>query len=155
LRQGRGRRRHGRGVGRRLRCREAADGSNHGERGQREGREGRGSRGLKNALHHRRVPYYKPRGTLVSWHVYILRCGDGSLYTGIAVDAEKRLAQHRKGRGARYTKGRGPLSMVYLETVESHGAALRREAAIRKLGRAGKEALLAASLTKPALDPTL
>ncbi|MFT3766097.1 MAG: GIY-YIG nuclease family protein [Minicystis sp.] len=80
----------------------------------------------------------------VPWQVYILRCGDGSLYTGIARDAEKRLEQHRRGRGARYTRGRGPLVMVYLETAPSHGEALRREAAIRRLGRGGKEALIAA-----------
>jgi putative endonuclease len=79
-----------------------------------------------------------------TWHVYILRCGDGTLYTGIARDAEKRLDQHRKGRGARYTRGRGPLALVHLETVPTHGDALRREAGIRKLGRAGKEALVAA-----------
>lgn len=77
------------------------------------------------------------------WQVYILRCGDGSLYTGIARDAEKRLAQHRAGRGARYTRGRGPLAIVYLEGAGSHGEALRREAGIRRLGRAGKEALVA------------
>jgi putative endonuclease len=80
-----------------------------------------------------------------TWHVYILRCGDGSLYTGIARDAEKRLSQHRSGRGARYTRGRGPLALVHLERVASHGEALRREAGIRKLGRAGKEALIAAT----------
>ncbi len=76
------------------------------------------------------------------YQVYILRCGDGSLYTGIARDAAARLAQHSSGKGARYTKGRGPLEMVYLEPAASQGEALRREAAIRKLGRAGKEALV-------------
>lgn len=77
-----------------------------------------------------------------AWQVYVLRCGDGTLYTGIARDADKRLAQHRAGKGARYTRGRGPLSMAYLEEVATHGEALRREAAIRRLGRAGKEALI-------------
>ena len=81
------------------------------------------------------------------WQVYILRCGDGSLYTGIARDAAARLAQHEAGRGARYTRGRGPLVMVHLEPAASHGDALRREAAIRRLGRAGKEALAAANAT--------
>jgi putative endonuclease len=75
------------------------------------------------------------------WHVYILRCGDGSLYTGIARDVEARLAQHAAGRGARYTRGRGPLALVHVEPAKDHGEALRREAAIRRLGRAGKEAL--------------
>ena len=78
----------------------------------------------------------------MSWEVYVLRCGDGSLYTGIARDAEARLRQHATGKGARYTRGRGPLAMVHLESAASHGDALRREAAIRKLGRAGKEALI-------------
>lgn len=76
------------------------------------------------------------------WQVYVLRCGDGSLYTGIARDALARLRQHEAGKGARYTRGRGPLVMVLLEPAASHGDALRREAAIRKLGRAGKEALI-------------
>ncbi|AUX39986.1 excinuclease ABC subunit C [Sorangium cellulosum] len=78
-----------------------------------------------------------------AWHVYILRCGDGSLYTGIARDVEARLAQHAAGRGARYTRGRGPLALVHVETAGDKGEALRREAAIRRLGRAGKEALAA------------
>ena len=78
----------------------------------------------------------------MSWQVYVLRCGDGSLYTGIARDALARLRQHEAGKGARYTRGRGPLVMVLLEPAASHGDALRREAAIRKLGRAGKEALI-------------
>jgi predicted GIY-YIG superfamily endonuclease len=77
----------------------------------------------------------------VAWYVYILRCGDGSLYTGIARDVEARLALHASGRGARYTRGRGPLTLVYVEPAASHGEALRREAAVRRLGRAGKEAL--------------
>lgn len=82
-----------------------------------------------------------PRPRAPSWQVYILRCGDGSLYTGIARDVAARLAQHAAGKGARYTRGRGPLSVIYVEEAASHGAALRREAAIRRLGRAGKEAL--------------
>ena len=76
------------------------------------------------------------------WQVYIVRCGDGSLYTGIARDAAKRFAQHQAGRGARYTRGRGPLTLVYVEPAASHGDALRREAGIRRLGRAGKEGLI-------------
>ena len=76
------------------------------------------------------------------WQLYILRCADGTLYTGIAVDAEKRLAMHRSGRGAKYTKGRGPLELVYLEECASHSDALRRELAVKMLTRAQKEALL-------------
>lgn len=76
-----------------------------------------------------------------AWHVYILRCGDGSFYTGIARDVEARVAQHAAGRGARYTRGRGPLAVVHVEPAADRGEAQRREAAIRRLGRAGKEAL--------------
>lgn len=86
------------------------------------------------------MPPKRPAGSVYS--VYILRCGDGSLYTGIAVDVEARLKLHERGRGARYTRGRGPLALVYVERAGTHGDALRREAAIRRLGRAGKEALV-------------
>jgi len=64
------------------------------------------------------------------------------LYTGIARDVAARLRQHESGKGARYTRGRGPLTLVHTEPATSHGDALRREAAIRRLGRAGKEALV-------------
>ncbi len=73
-----------------------------------------------------------------TWTVYILRCGDGSLYTGIARDALKRLAQHSSGKGARYTKGRGPCELVYTEPCGSRSAASKREAAIKSLSRAAK-----------------
>ena len=77
------------------------------------------------------------------WQLYLLRCGDGTLYTGIAVDARKRLEMHRSGKGAKYTRGRGPLKMVYVEQCDSHSAALRRELEVKKLSRAEKEALIA------------
>jgi putative endonuclease len=66
------------------------------------------------------------------------------LYTGIARDAAARFARHQAGRGARYTRGRGPLELLHVEQAATHGDALRREAAIRRLGRAGKEALCGA-----------
>lgn len=86
----------------------------------------------------------------MAWYVYILRCGDGSLYTGIARDVEARLALHASGRGARYTRGRGPLTVVYVEAAASHGEALRREAAVRRLGRAGKEGLVTSASSSKA-----
>lgn len=76
------------------------------------------------------------------WYVYILRCGDGTLYTGISDDVERRLAAHRSGKGAKYTRGRGPLELVYQEQVPDKAAALRREAAIKRLKRAEKEKLI-------------
>ncbi len=75
------------------------------------------------------------------WNVYILRCGDGSLYTGIAVDVEQRLAAHRCGKGAKYTRGRGPLELVYREECEGHSHALKRELAIKALSREEKGTL--------------
>lgn len=78
----------------------------------------------------------------MSWFVYILRCGDGTLYTGITDDVERRLAVHRSGKGAKYTRGRGPLEVVYREEVPDKSAALRRERAIKGLSRVQKEALI-------------
>ena len=77
------------------------------------------------------------------WFVYILRCGDGSLYTGITTDLAKRLAAHRRGRGSKYTRARHPLALVYLESRASRSAALRREAAVKSLPRAQKLRLIA------------
>lgn len=78
------------------------------------------------------------------WYVYILRCGDGTLYTGITDDVERRLAAHRSGRGAKYTRGRGPLELVHTEQLPDKSAALRREYQIKQLTRQEKEALIGA-----------
>ncbi|MBQ2785667.1 MAG: GIY-YIG nuclease family protein [Oscillospiraceae bacterium] len=77
-----------------------------------------------------------------TWKVYILRCGDGSLYTGIAVDVQGRLAAHRSGKGAKYTRGRGPLELVYEEECPDKGTALKRELAIKALPREEKLKLI-------------
>ena len=76
-----------------------------------------------------------------TWYLYILRCGDGTLYTGITTDVEKRLAAHRAGKGAKYTRGRSPLELVYRETCGTHSYALKREHEIKSLPRAEKEDL--------------
>ena len=76
------------------------------------------------------------------WYLYMLRCGDGSLYTGITTDVEKRLEAHRAGKGAKYTRGRLPLELAHQEECGSHSDALKREAAIKKLSRKQKEMLL-------------
>ena len=78
----------------------------------------------------------------MSWFVYILRCADGTLYTGCTTDPASRLAQHNAGRGAKYTRARRPCTLVYREAAEDKGAALRREAAIKKYPRARKLALI-------------
>jgi len=76
--------------------------------------------------------------------VYIVRCADGSLYTGAARDVVARIALHDAGRGARYTRGRGPVELVYRERCASLGAALKRERAIKQLSRLEKQVLIAA-----------
>jgi len=76
-----------------------------------------------------------------TWHVYLLRCGDGTLYCGIALDVQARLEAHRAGKGARYTRGRGPLEVVYAEPCASKGEALRRERAIKAMPRRQKQEL--------------
>ncbi len=75
-------------------------------------------------------------------YVYVLRCGDGSLYTGYTVDVARRLSEHRAGTGAKYTRGRGPLTLVHTEAFESRSAAQQREHAIKQLSKAKKEALV-------------
>ena len=76
------------------------------------------------------------------WFVYLLRCGDGSLYCGITDDVQRRLEAHRAGKGAKYTRGRGPLELVYTEECEDHSAALKREVAIKRLSRNEKLKLI-------------
>ena len=76
------------------------------------------------------------------WYLYILRCRDGTLYTGITTDVEKRLEAHRSGKGAKYTRGRSPLELVYQEECGEHSAALRREHEIKSLPREEKLKLL-------------
>ena len=77
-----------------------------------------------------------------TWKLYILRCGDGSLYTGITTDVAKRLEVHRSGKGAKYTRSRGPLELVYEEECGDHSAALKRELEIKKLSREEKMKLI-------------
>jgi putative endonuclease len=74
----------------------------------------------------------------MGWTVYILRCADDTLYTGITNDLPKRIAAHESGRGAKYTRGRGPYEILHTETLEGRGDALRREAAIKAMDRAEK-----------------
>lgn len=73
-----------------------------------------------------------------TWKLYILRCGDGSLYTGITVDIEARFAQHCNGTGAKYTRGRGPLELVYVEECGDHSQALKREYQVKSLSKTEK-----------------
>ena len=84
----------------------------------------------------------------MSWNVYMLRCADGSLYTGAAVDVDRRARVHNAGRGAKYTRSRLPVEVVYREVCEDRSTALRREYAIKQLTRQEKEALINSQKTK-------
>ena len=76
------------------------------------------------------------------WCVYILECGDGSLYTGITDDLQRRIKAHEAGKGAKYTRGRGPLKLRYHELLDSHSDALRREYQIKTMKRSDKLQLI-------------
>jgi predicted GIY-YIG superfamily endonuclease len=76
------------------------------------------------------------------WSVYILRCGDGSLYTGVAKNVEARLVCHQSGKGAAYTRTHLPVAVIYRETALTRSQALVREAAIKRLSRPRKELLV-------------
>ena len=90
------------------------------------------------------ISHQKEPGTpCAKWHVYMVCCADGTLYTGIAKDLQARIDAHNSGRGARYTRGRRPVALVYVEHAESRGAALRREYAIKRLRPDAKRRLAA------------
>lgn len=76
------------------------------------------------------------------WSVYILRCADGTLYTGVTTDVARRFRAHQSGKGAKYTRGRGPLELVYREECLSKGSALKWELAIKALSREEKLKLI-------------
>jgi predicted GIY-YIG superfamily endonuclease len=79
----------------------------------------------------------------LAWYVYLARCADGSLYCGITNDLQARLSAHAAGKGAKYTRGRGPLALVYQRRCRDKGRALRLEHEIKQLTRAQKLALIA------------
>lgn len=76
------------------------------------------------------------------WHVYILRCGDGTFYAGVTDDVVRRLEAHASGKGAKYVRGRGPLALVWKRRAKDRSAALKLEARIKRLKRPEKLALI-------------
>ncbi len=79
-------------------------------------------------------------------HVYVLRCTDGTLYTGYTTDVQRRVQEHDEGRAAKYTRGRTPVELVHVETFQSRSAAMKREAEIKRRPRSAKLALVETSL---------
>jgi len=78
----------------------------------------------------------------MNWQVYIIRCSDNSLYTGITTDIERRFRQHKEGGGAKFFRGRQPLQVVYLEKGHSRASATRRESQIKAMNRLDKALLV-------------
>jgi putative endonuclease len=76
------------------------------------------------------------------WRLYILECGDGTLYTGVTNDVDRRVSQHQEGKGARYTRTHGPVALVYKEECGTRSQALSRECAVKSLPRRRKEELI-------------
>ncbi len=78
----------------------------------------------------------------MTWFVYILQCADSSLYTGITTDIKRRISEHESGKGAKYTKGRAPFELLYLEECEDRSIASKREIEIKKLPKKDKLSLI-------------
>lgn len=83
------------------------------------------------------------QATVAIWSLYILRCRDGSFYTGVTTDIDRRLREHEDGRASRFTRTRRPVVVVYQEKCGSRSHALSRECAVKSMGRQGKEDLVA------------
>lgn len=82
------------------------------------------------------------RGLVLSWFVYLVRCSDGSLYCGVTNDLQARVAKHNAGTGAKYTRPRRPVQLVYAEPAADRSAAQSREASLKRLSKSKKEALV-------------
>ncbi len=85
----------------------------------------------------------------MAWIVYILECSDGSLYTGITNELGRRIAEHEDGKGAKFTRGRGPFKVVYKEAQPNRSAAQRREIEIKSMRRSTKCALIGSAIPRP------
>jgi len=83
-----------------------------------------------------------------TWHLYLVRCADDTIYTGISIDVEARIEKHNSGRGAKYTQARLPVRLIYSESQPDRVSAMKREIAVKKWGRKRKESL-AQNFTPP------
>lgn len=79
---------------------------------------------------------------LDDWHLYMVRCRDNSLYTGIAIDVARRFSEHQSGKGSKYLRGRSPMALVFKQRIGSRGEALKIERCVKKLPKHKKEALV-------------
>ena len=88
---------------------------------------------------------------MADWSLYLIKCGDGKLYTGITNDLDKRIEQHASGQGAKFTRGRGPLQIVFSQTVGDRSRASKLEWRVKKLRRYQKEELASGKLALESL----
>ncbi|MDQ6986680.1 MAG: GIY-YIG nuclease family protein [Mariprofundaceae bacterium] len=77
-----------------------------------------------------------------TWFLYLVRCRDNTLYTGISTDVERRFAEHKAGKGAKYLRGKGSLELVYQQEIGRHSDALKAELHIKKLSKTAKERMI-------------
>lgn len=98
-------------------------------------------------------PAWQPEAVRENWFVYIVRCADRSLYTGIAKDVAQRVVEHDDGRGARYTRGRGPVELVEQAGPMSHGDALRLELEVKRRPTDGKVRFLRRAMAERRVEP--
>jgi len=82
------------------------------------------------------------QNNVTPWFIYVIRCRNGDLYTGISTDVQRRLAEHQSGKGAKYLRGRGPLHLVFQQPVGSRSEALKAELAFKKLKKTDKERMI-------------
>lgn len=101
------------------------------------------------AINHRRKNVSVNVPANADWQVYIIECADSSLYTGVARDLDSRIEQHNSGNGAKYTRGRVPVRLLYCEAHPDRGSAQSREAIIKRLSRSEKLNLIANTSRKP------
>jgi len=78
----------------------------------------------------------------VEWFIYMIRCNSGHLYTGISTDVARRFAEHQRGKGAKYLRGKGPLELVYQKKIGTHSVALKTEAMVKKMPKIAKENMI-------------
>ena len=97
---------------------------------------------------------YKSKNTMSNWHLYILRTKANALYTGITTDVERRFSQHTNGTGAKALRGKGPLELVFQQSVENRSQALRLEAAVKKLTKTQKQSIVDGTLPLSNLLPS-
>jgi len=92
------------------------------------------------------MPDNSVSGTPVEWFIYLIRCQNGHLYTGISTDVARRFTEHQRGKGAKYLRGKGPLELVYQQKIGTRSAALKAEATVKKMPKKDKENMIQATL---------